>query len=485
MKNTLALVTLALSLFIGVAASTNVSVALPAIDRELDVGPSGQQWLVEAYVLVFASLLMAGGALGDRVGRKGLFLVGAVTFGIGSLVAGLAPSLPVLLIGRAIQGIGPALLTTGSLAIIRAMYVDPARRATAIGVWSTASGLALALGPLLGGVLTSSLGWRWVLLYNAPVALALMVLAALTVPRLPVGGAGTRFDALGAVLTVLMVGTLAYGLTEAPTLGWTALPVIALGITFAMSTALFVWWELRNPDPLTDLRLFRNPTFAAVNVAALIVFLAFIGSVVYFSDYFQRVQELSPVATGLALCSIGVPVAAGSLIAGRLVGRIGTLALILTGLGLAGTGMLLLVGLQADTPTSDSWWRFAIAGFGVGLSSTPMTNSAVSAVEAERAGMASAIHTAMRQVGQVLGVAVLGAIVFASAPSTGPLTDVDRENLMSGLHAAVVVAGSALLAAGVCVAVLYAVDRRTKTTHDTRVGLVQPPTPADNHFLGA
>lgn len=462
-KTALSLVILSIALFITVAATTAVSVALPSMGAELGIGESGEQWIFETFVLVSASLLMAGGALGDRVGRKGLFLTGAAFFGVGSVVGGLAPNLPVLIVGRALQGVGPALLVTSSLTIIRAMYTDPARRAAAIGLWSTSSGLAIALGPVIGGLLTDSLGWRWVLLINTPVIAVLFVLAAIALPKLPTTRVSTRFDIAGAALTVVAVAALAYGLTEAPSRGWTAVPVMLAGLGFVVAGGLFLWWELRTADPLVDLRLFRSPTYTAANVAGMVVFLAFIGAIVYFSIYFQRVQGRSPVETGLALLPIGVAFAVGSSVSGRLVSRVGPLSLMLIGLVMAGAGMLSLAWLQVETPLADIWWRFAVAGFGVGLSLTPMTTIAVAAVGADRAGMASAIHTAMRQIGQLLGVAVLGAIVYDRGSSGGSLSPSGRSDLVAGLQHAVVFSSVALWTIGGLVAILFAVDaHRTK-----------------------
>lgn len=199
-------------LFLAVLSTTVVSVALPTIGADLQASATDLQWIVDAYVLVYASLLVAGGVLGDRQGRKGMFLLGVAIFGLGSLLCGVAPSVGVLLVGRVVQGLGPALLVPGSLTIVRATFADPKLRAVAIGLWSTASGLALAVGPVLGGVLVDGLGWRWVFLSNVPPVAVLLGLAVRFVPRLPRTPACERFDWLGAALTTAGVAGLAFGI---------------------------------------------------------------------------------------------------------------------------------------------------------------------------------------------------------------------------------------------------------------------------------
>ncbi|HTZ43307.1 MAG TPA: MFS transporter [Jatrophihabitans sp.] len=446
----LSLVMVASGLFLAVVSTTVVSVALPTIGRDLQAGSADQQWIVDAYVLVYASLLVAGGVIGDRRGRKGLFLLGVATFGTGALISGLAPTIAVLLAGRVLQGVGPALLVPGSLTIIRATFEDERERATAIGLWSTASGLALAVGPALGGFLVDSFGWRWVFLFNVPLSALVVAIAAAVIPHLPRSEARHRFDYLGALLTVLGIAGLAYGLIEGQGDGWTSAPVLAAFAVGVLALAAFVRVERTRPEPLIDMALFGQARFTAANLAGLVVFFAFVGAIVYFSAYFQQIQHRSPVDAGLDVSAIGIAFAIAATASGRLVARFGAMLPMVTGLVLGGVATLGLLRLQPDTPMSAIWWDFALLGGASGLCLTPMTSTAVGAVEAARAGMASATHNALRQLGQVLGVAVLGALVYA--PVTGRA---DGDGFVTGLHHALWVAGLALLVTAVLVLVLF------------------------------
>ena len=285
----LTLAVVAVGLFLAVMSTTMVSVALPSIGTALHASPTELEWTsVHAYVIVYSSLLVPGGAAGDRLGRKGLFLAGVATFGVGSLLASLAPSVGVLLAGRAVQGLGPALLIPGSLTIIRAVFRDEGQRALAIGLWSTSSGLALAIGPAFGGLLVANLSWRAVFAFNVPLTVILIALAARYVPRLPRNLPGTPFDWAGAGLTVVAIAALAVGTIEGQSAGWSAPLVLAAFAIGALTLAGFIAWEAHRTGPLIDVRLFARPTFTAANVAAFVVFFAFVGSIVYFSGYFQR-----------------------------------------------------------------------------------------------------------------------------------------------------------------------------------------------------
>lgn len=444
-------------LFLAVVNFTVVSVALPAIGAGLRLSPTGLEWVVDAYVLVYASLLVAGGVMGDRQGRKGVFLLGVGIFGLGSLVTGLAPSAAFLLAGRVLQGLGPALLVPGSLTIIRSAFEDARQRAAAIGLWSMSSGLALAVGPLLGGVVVNGLGWRWVFLLNVPLSAALALLAARFVPRLPRTPARHRFDWLGAGLVTAGLAALAFGVIQGQEGGWTSPLILASFAAGAAALAGFVAWERRLAEPLVDVSLFRLPAFAAANLSALVVFFAFVGSIVYLSAYFQQVQGLSPLLAGLDVSAIGVPMALAAVASGRLVGRIGERVPMVGGLVVAAAGMLLLLRLGTDTGFGSVWWNLALVGAGAGLCGTPSSAIAMSSVDASRAGMASAVVNAMRQVGQVFGVAVLGALVFAGLPAArggGPFDSSQAALFVSGLHQALLTSGLALLAAAALAALL-------------------------------
>lgn len=425
------LVVVAGGLFLAVMSTTVVSVALPTIGADLHATASDLEWVVDAYVIVYSSLLVAGGVIGDRRGRKGLFLIGVVAFGVGSLITGLAPDVAVLLAGRALQGLGPALLVPGSLTIIRATFTDDHRRAVAIGLWSTASGVALAIGPALGGALVDAGGWRWVFLFNVPLTVVLLVLAGCFIPRLPRTPVHTRFDWAGAALTTAGVASLAYATIAGPDDGWTSPSVIApLAIGVAALAAL-VTWERRAVGPLIDVTLFARPVFAVANLAALVVFFAFVGAIVYFSAYFQQAQHHDAITAGLDVSAIGVAFAVAASHSGRLVARFGPRLPMLAGLVVAGTATLGLLRLDLHTPIGAIWWDFAILGGGIGISLTPMTAVAMSTVSAAHAGMVSALHNALRQVGQVFGVAALGTALLARH---SPARTSSLHRMLTNLH---------------------------------------------------
>ena len=447
-----------LAQFMAVMSTSMVPVALPAIGRHLHASTTSLEWIVDAYVIVYASLLVAGGVLSDRRGRKGMFMSGVTVYAVGALIAGVAPSVGWLLGGRVIQGLGPAIVTPTSLAIISATFDDPRERATAIGVWSSGSGLALALGPAVGGLLVDAIGWRWVFLLNVPLAIAAVSLGFRFVPVIPRSRARRRFDWIGALLITAGVGLLTFGLIEGPARGWGSGLILGAFVVAACALVGFVIWERHHEAPLIDVSLFARAPFTVANIAGLTVFFAFIGAIVYLSAYFQQVQGRSALGAGLAVLPIGIGFFVGAQLSGRLVGRLGPRLPMVLGLGLCGAAMVALVRLQAGSSIGAVWWDLAGVGLGGGLSLTPMTAVAMAAVRAERAGMASAIHNSMRQVGQALGVAVLGSLVFAGvsagAAGGGRLSGASAGAFVDGLHYAVVVAGGSLLVAAVLAVML-------------------------------
>jgi DHA2 family methylenomycin A resistance protein-like MFS transporter len=442
------LVIVTAGLFLVVLSTTVVSVALPTIGRDLHASATGLEWTVDAYVLVYASLLVTGGVAGDRRGRKGAFLLGAGLFGLGSLASGLAPGVGLLLAGRVLQGTGPALLIPGSLAIIRAAFADDRQRSVAVGLWSTGSGVALALGPALGGVIVGALGWRWVFLLNVPLTAVLVAAGGRAIPRLPRTPARAPFDGGGAAASAAGVGLLAFAVIGGQDHGWAAPPVIAAFAAGACVLAVLVRHERRRADPLIDVSLFGRPAFAAANLAALIVFFAFVGAIVYFSAFFQQVQGRSPVAAGLAVSPVGVSYALAAAWSGRLAGRFSERWPLLIGLVTGGLAMLALRGLGPGTGLRAVWWAFALLGGGAGLCGTPMTTLALSAADVSRAGMASALLNAFRQLGQVFGVAVLGALVYSRMPGGAASARLDAAGgrlFVAGLHDALLLSGVALI----------------------------------------
>jgi DHA2 family methylenomycin A resistance protein-like MFS transporter len=355
-----------------------------------------------------------------------------------------------------VQGLGPAIVLPGSLAIVSSIFPDARERAFAIGLWSSSSGLGLATGPALGGALVDALGWRWVFLINVPLCLVLVVAALAVIPTIT-PERGRRFDLLGAVLTVLGVGGLAFAIIESQSYGWGSPLIIAAAALAVAALAGFALWELRADDPLVDVRLFRLPAFTAANVAGLLVFFSFLGAIVYFSAYFQQVQGFSASEAGLFVFPMGIGVALTTPLAGRLAGRFGPRWPMIAGLVICAGAELGLLRLGTARTGSAEWWDFALVGVGAGLALPPMTATVVAAVRAERAGMASAVHNAMRQLGQVLGVAVLGTLVFAGVGDQAGARRLDpahAQAFVNGIHDAMWVCGAALLAGAVLTALL-------------------------------
>ena len=505
-------------LFLAVLSTTMVSVALPAIGAQLHAGAAGLEWVVDAYVLTYAALLIAGGVAGDRRGRSGIFQAGVALFGAGSLAAALAPGTGLLIAARIVQGTGPALLIPASLAIVRAVFTSPRQRAVAFGLWSTSSGVAMATGPALGGLIVEGPGWRWVFALNVPLATAVLAAALIWVPRLPRSASGP-FDWAGALTSVSGLGLLAFAVIEGQTRGWAAAPVLA---AFAAGTALLAAFtaaehrlarpgavpaatrpaacgpaaepgaaaggpgarpgtplpgQRARPEPLVTVGLFGRPAFALANLAALTVFFAFVGAIVYFSAYFQQAQGRSPVAAGLAVGVLGVAYAAVAAASGRLVGRFGERGTLLAGLVLSGLAMLSLCRLGPGTPLTAIWWNFALLGGGIGLCGTPMTTLAMSAADGRRAGMASAVLNASRQLGQVFGVAVLGALVYGYLPGSaaaGPLDAAQRLAFTAGLHHALLAAAAALLGTAALIGGWAAAGLRRRVLR-RRSGPAAPP----------
>lgn len=441
-----------LAQFMAVMSTSVVSVALPTIGRDLHASSASLEWIVDAYVIVYASLIVAGGVLSDRRGRKGMFMAGVTVFGVGSLVAGVAPSVGWLVAGRVVQGLGPAIVTPTSLAIISSTFSDAGGRAAAIGVWSSGSGLALALGPAIGGLLVVAGGWRWVFLFSVPLAVITVALATRFVPLIPHGRGAARFDWTGAALTTLGVAVLTFAIIEGPSRGWGSGLIVGGFVVAGLGLTAFVLWERGYSSPLIDVSLFTRAPFTVANIAGLAVFFAFIGGIVYLSAFFQQVQGRSALGAGLAVLPIGAGFFVGAPLSGRLVGRFGPRRPMVFGLALCGVATIGLLRLSVDSSIGAVWWDLLAVGLGGGLSLTPMTATAMAAVGPERAGMASAIHNSMRQVGQALGVAVLGSLIYAGVlggqAGGARLHGAAAAAFVAGLHRAVLVSGGCLLLAG-------------------------------------
>jgi len=455
-------------LFMTVMSVTLVGLALPSIGRDLNADATDLQWIVDGYIIVYASLLVGCGVAGDRYGRKGVFMVGIALFAIGSLIAGVSQSIAPLLIGRVIQGLGPAIVIPGSVTIIRALFEDPRQRAFALGIWSTGSGLAMAVGPAVGGAIVDAWGWRWVFLINVPLGLVILLVTVRFIPKLSRSTEVVRFDWTGLILTTLGIACIAFAIIEGQNDGWASPSILAAFVIGIAAMVAFVVVESRIKDPLIDLRLFRRPSFTASNIAGFVVFFVYIGIIVYFSVFLQQVVSYSAVEAGLGISSLGIAFAIIGPLAGFLVGRLGGHWPMSIGMVIIAGATLALMSVTPDSDIPELWWIFGIFGFGIGLSLTPMTAISISAVDADHAGMASAILNAVRQLGQVLGVAVWGVFVYGNLSTTQTtghrLSPADSAAFVQGLHVALLISGVALLATVALGAVLFRRDRPARAS---------------------
>ncbi len=392
---------------------TIVNVALPSIGRDFHAPLSGLQWTVDAYTLVLASLLMLSGSTADRLGRRRTFVIGLVTFAAGSLLCSLAPNLTSLIIFRRVQAVGGSMLNPVAMSIITNTFTIPRERAQAIGVWAAVVGVSMALGPVVGGLLVTSVGWRAIFWINIPIGMLAMVLTLRYIPesKAPVP---RKVDVPGQVLVIALLASLTYGIIEAPDRGWSSIVIVGSFVVAGLSLVALLLWERRIREPLIDLRFFRSVPFSSAAAIAVAAFAALGGFLFINTLYLQEVRGLSPLHAGIDT----LPMAAMTMllppISGRLVGRRGArIPLVIAGATLFAS-CLMLVGLSATTPFTWLFAAYVLFGIGFGFVNAPITNAAVSGMPRAQAGVASAIASTSRQIGQTLGVAVVGSLVSAS-----------------------------------------------------------------------
>jgi EmrB/QacA subfamily drug resistance transporter len=401
-----------MALFITQIDNTIVNVALPSIGRQFDASLSGLQWTIDAYTLVLASLLMLSGSTADRLGRRRLFRIGLVVFTLGSLACSLAPSLAWLVAFRMLQAVGGSMLTPVAMSIIRTTFENPRERAQAIGLWGAVTGVALALGPVLGGLLVQGVGWRSIFWVNIPVGVAAVVLVSAFVPesRAP---AGRRTDPIGQVLVVAVLASLTYAIIEGPSRGWGSAEIGGLFGVALVGLVVLVGYELRRRQPLVEMRFFKSAPFSGATVIAVVSFIAFAGFLFLNTLYLQDVRGLSALHAGLDTLPMAGTIAIMSSISGRVVGRFGTRpSLVLAGIAMA-AGSLLLTGLSPATSLVRLFLAYVVFGVGFGVVNAPITSTAISGMPAHEAGVAAAIASTSRQIGQTLGVGIVGSMAVA------------------------------------------------------------------------
>jgi EmrB/QacA subfamily drug resistance transporter len=439
-------------LFMIMLDNTVVNVALPSMQRSLNLKVSELEWVVAGYALTFGALMLTGGKLADLFGRRLMFVVGLAIFTLSSLACGLAGNATILIAARVVQGLGAALMNPSTLSIITVTF-PPRQRGTAIGIWAGVSALALAIGPLVGGIITEHINWNWIFFINLPIGVIGIVAAFAFIDESRDTSAEQRPDLGGLATSALGLFALSYGLIEANNYGWSSTRIVIAFVIAALALVGFGLLEAHQRLPMLDLSLFRNRTFAGANTVMLLVALAMFGVFFYVSLYMQQVLGFSPVEAGASFLPMTVLIILIAPVAGRLSDRVGSR-------GLAGTGMLMLaisLFLFSRLGVHASFWGLLpgmlTGGTGMALTMTPTTAAAMASVRADKAGVGSAVLNSMRQVGGSLGIAVMGALVAAGLTSGLNAGDPRPVAFTHGLHTGLEVA-SLIALAGALVAVV-------------------------------
>jgi EmrB/QacA subfamily drug resistance transporter len=441
----------AFGLFMIMLDNTIVNVALPTIARDLRIGISELEWVVNGYALTFAVIMLTGGKLADMLGRRRIFIAGLAIFTLSSLACGLASGPEMLIGARIVQGVGAALMNPATLSIITATF-PPRQRGMAIGIWAGTAGMALAIGPLLGGVITQKIDWSWIFFVNVPVGILAIVVARLAIRESRDTSAEQRLDLPGLLASGIGLFALTYGLIEANTYGWTSTRILALFAVAVVALVMFVLLELRQRIPMLDLSLFKNPTFAGANVTMLLVALAMFGVFFFVSLYMQNILGYSAIQTGATFLPMTILIVLLAPVAGKLTDRIGGRWLMGGGMILLGISLLIFSQLDRSSSFWDIFPGLIVGGIGMAITMTPTTSVAMGSVPVDKAGVGSAVLNSMRQVGGSLGIAILGAIVAASlsVPATDPRA---ADQFVRGFqHALLAAAGIAFAGAIVAIA---------------------------------
>ena len=456
------------SLFIVGLDATIVNIALPSIQRDLHASVSGLQWTIDAYTLVVASFLMLAGSTGDRVGRRRTFQVGLAVFTAGSALCSLAPGLGWLVAFRMVQAIGGSMLNPVAMSIIANVFTDSRERARAIGVWGAVFGLSMALGPVIGGVLVATVGWRGIFWVNVPVGIAAIVLTALVVPESRAGSA-RRLDPVGQALIIVMLASLTYAIIEGPRWGWHSATILGLFAVAAAAAATLAWYEPRREEPLLDLRFFRSAPFSGAVVIAISAFSALAGFLFLNTLYLQDVRGLSALDAGLYTLPMATMTALAAPLAGRITGNRGArVPLLVAGVMITGSAAL-LAGVTATTAWGWLILAYLAFGLGNGMVNPPISNTAVSGMPRAQAGVAAAVASTSRQVGSSLGVALVGSALTSTLH--GPL----RTGFVQASHAGwLIIAGFGVL---VIVAGLASTGRWARATAARTAGRLMSDEP--------
>ena len=440
----------AFGLFMIMLDNTVVNVALPSIQRDLGIGISELEWIVNGYALTFAVLMLTGGKLADLLGRRLIFIAGLAIFTAASLACGLATSAGFLIGARIVQGVGAALMNPATLSIITATF-PPRQRGMAIGIWAGVSAMALAIGPLVGGILTEQINWSWIFFVNIPVGIIGIIVARLVIDESRDQSEEQRLDLPGLLSSGIGLFALTYGLIEANNYGWTSSRILASFVVAVLGLVAFVLLEQHQRVPMLDLSLFKNPTFAAANTVMLLVALAMFGIFFFVSLYVQNILGYSATQAGATFLPLTVMIILLAPIAGKLSDRYGSRWPVSLGMTLVAASLLVDSTFAVDSSFWDLLPALLLGGVGMALAMAPTTAAAMGSVPVDKAGVGSAVLNSARQVGGSLGIAVMGAIV-ASYVHVKPPDPRVKDEFVQGFHHAVLVgAGFALLAAVIAV----------------------------------
>jgi EmrB/QacA subfamily drug resistance transporter len=398
------------ALFMAVLDNLVVNIALPTISRDLNATTTQLQWIVSAYTLIFASLQITAGGLGDRLGRKRWFVFGLGLFTTASLLGALSQNITMLIAARAVQGLGAAFIMPLSLSLISVAF-PPEERGKALGIWSAISVSGLALGPIVGGFLVQYANWHWVFIINIPIGIIALFVASTVVQESHDTTGTVALDIPGTALITGAIASLTWGLIEAGDRGWGDTLILAAFAVAAVLTTTFIAVEARSEKPMVPLRFFRSPTFSGANMDAFAVSFLIAGVAFYMTLYQQNIHGFSPVRAGLAMLPMVITMMVCSPISGVLIGRIGSRKLITLGMSVAGIGTLLFLRGGVHAPYMSIVPAFVVMGFGMSMIFAPMTTAVLNSVESEKSGVASAINGAIREIGTAFGIALLGTIM--------------------------------------------------------------------------
>jgi EmrB/QacA subfamily drug resistance transporter len=444
------LAAVAVGLFMIMLDNTVVNVALPSIRKDLGIGISELEWVVNAYALTFGVLLLSGGKLADLLGRRRIFIAGLVIFTASSLWCGLATGAESLIAARTVQGVGAALMNPATLSIITATF-PPRQRGTAIGIWAGVSALALAFGPIVGGVLTEDIHWSWIFFINIPVGVAGVLAALIFIDESRDTSHEQRLDLPGLLTSGIGLFALTYGLIETNEHSWVSARVLALFTLAVVFLVAFVLLERHQRIPMLDLSLFKDASFSGANTVMFLIGLAMFGIFFYNSLFLQNVLGYGAIKTGATFLPMTVLIILIAPLAGRISDRVGPRWLMGTGMTLLTGSLLLFATLDADS----TWWAILpgllVGGVGMAVTMAPTTAAAMGSVPVDKAGVGSAVINSMRQVGGSLGIAVMGALV-ATSVSVTPFNPAFPHQFVGGYHRALHV-GAAITLAGALVAI--------------------------------